>query len=55
MKSFKLTLFGFDLRILAALTALAAILGILNNLRVLEEKRVAWFGADAPEETEVRP
>lgn len=40
-------LFGFDLRVIAILLALAVLLGILNNLRQPDEQRVPWFGAAA--------
>ena len=38
---------GYDLRILIGLVLVAAILGILNNMRVYEEQRVPWLGVDA--------
>ncbi len=34
----------FSIPVLAGMLALALVLGILNNLRVDEEKRVHWFG-----------
>ena len=34
----------FNLFVIAGIMALALVLGILNNLRVDEEKRVHWFG-----------
>ena len=34
----------FNLFVIAGIVALALVLGILNNLRVDEEKRVHWFG-----------
>jgi len=34
----------FSVAVLAGMVALAFVLGILNNLRVDEEKRVHWFG-----------
>lgn len=34
----------FNISVLAGIVALAIVLGILNNLRVDEEKRVHWFG-----------
>lgn len=43
---------GFDLRVLAALVALAVVLGVLNNLRVFEEQRVKWFGGPVVEAEE---
>ena len=35
----------FDFAVLAFIVALAVILGVLNNLRVADERRVKWFGA----------
>ena len=35
----------FNPAVLAALVALAVVLGILNNLRVYEEQRIPWFGS----------
>ena len=37
----------FNIAILAALVLAAVLLGILNNFRVDEEKRVEWFGGPA--------
>ena len=44
----------FNWVVLAALVVLSVVLGILNNLRVHEERKVKWFGgpvvsADAKE------
>ena len=44
----------FNWVVLAALVVLSGVLGILNNLRVHEERKVKWFGgpvvsADAKE------
>lgn len=36
----------FNIAVVACILALAALLGILNNLRVAVERRVKWF--DAP-------
>ncbi len=33
-----------DLRVVAAIVALAVALGVINNLRVYDEQRVHWFG-----------
>ena len=46
----------FNWVVLAALVVLSVVLGILNNLRVHEERKVKWFGgpvvsADAKEST----
>ena len=35
---------SFSIPVLAGMLVLALVLGILNNLRVDEEKRVHWFG-----------
>lgn len=35
----------FDLAVVACIIALAVLLGILNNLRVSDERKVKWFGA----------
>jgi len=37
----------FDVAVVACIIALAVILGILNNLRVADERRVKWFDAPA--------
>ena len=37
----------FDLAVVACIIALAVLLGILNNLRVSDERKVKWFGAPA--------
>ena len=34
----------FDWRVVAAMVALAFLLGVLNNLRVEDEQKVQWFG-----------
>ena len=34
----------FDWRVIAGAIAAAVMLGVLNNLRVFEERRVEWFG-----------
>ena len=36
--------FGYNLVVLAAIAALALVLGLLNNSRVYEEQRVPLFG-----------
>ena len=36
-----------DWRVVAGIVGLAAVLGVLNNLRVYEEQRVKWFGGPA--------
>ena len=38
---------GFDWRVLLAVPALSVLLGIANNLRVPESRRVRWSGAPA--------
>ena len=38
------TFLGFNWMALAIMVATAIMLGILNNLRVDDEKRVEWFG-----------
>ena len=37
----------FDFVVVACILALAALLGALNNLRVVDERRVKWFDAPA--------
>ena len=37
----------FDVAVVACIIALAVILGILNNLRVADERKAKWFGAPA--------
>ena len=37
----------FDLVVLACILVLAVLLGVLNNLRVADERKVKWFGAPA--------
>lgn len=39
----------FDFAVVAGILALAILLGVLNNLRVIGERRAKWFGA--PEES----
>ena len=36
---------GVDLRVIAAILAASAAIGVVNNLRVGEERRVPWSGA----------
>ena len=38
---------GFDWRVLLAVPVLSVLLGIANNLRVPEDKRVRWSGESA--------
>ncbi len=38
------TFLGFNWMVLAIMVAVAVLLGLLNNLRVDDEKRVEWFG-----------
>ena len=38
---------AYNLAVLAGILALAVLLGILNNLRVADERKVKWFGAPA--------
>ena len=38
------TFLGFNWVALAIMIAVAILLGLLNNLRVDDEKRVEWFG-----------
>ena len=35
----------FDFAVVAGILALAILLGVLNNLRVIGERRAKWFGA----------
>ena len=37
----------YNLAVLASILALAVLLGVLNNLRVADERKVKWFGAPA--------
>lgn len=37
----------FDFAVVAFIVLLAILLGILNNLRVADERKVKWFGAPA--------
>lgn len=37
----------YNLAVLAGILALAVLLGVLNNLRVADERKVKWFGAPA--------
>ena len=51
-------IFGFNLIALAVMLVLSLLLGVLNNLRVDEEKQVPWFGdreASAGAEEEEMP
>ena len=38
---------GFDWRVLLAVPVLSVLLGVVNNLRVPEDKRVRWSGEPA--------
>ena len=38
---------AYNLAVLASILVLAVLLGILNNLRVADERKVKWFGAPA--------
>ncbi len=38
---------AYNLAVLASILALAVLLGVLNNLRVADERKVKWFGAPA--------
>ena len=38
---------AYNLAVLAGILALAVLLGVLNNLRVADERKVKWFGAPA--------
>ena len=38
---------AYNLAVLASILALAILLGVLNNLRVADERKVKWFGAPA--------
>ena len=38
---------AYNLAVLASILALAVLLGVLNNLRVADERKVKWF--EAPE------
>lgn len=44
MANWRKQILHFDWVVLAALVALSLIIGILNNLRVHEERKVKWFG-----------
>lgn len=37
----------FNFAVVACILALAALLGVLNNLRVAEERKVKWFDTSA--------
>ena len=37
----------FDLVVLACILVLVVLLGVLNNMRVADERKVKWFGAPA--------
>jgi hypothetical protein len=37
----------FNIAVVACILALSVLLGVLNNLRVSEERRVKWFGDSA--------
>ena len=38
---------AYNLAVLASILVLAVLLGILNNMRVADERKVKWFGAPA--------
>jgi hypothetical protein len=38
---------AYNLAVLASILVLAVLLGVLNNLRVADERKVKWFGAPA--------
>lgn len=42
----------FNIAVLAGLLLLALALGVLNNLRVKEDKRVHWFGGPVVTDSE---
>lgn len=44
MSRLSLAKLGLNLWVLLGMLLLAAVLGVLNNLRVFEEQRVPWFG-----------
>ena len=37
----------FDFAVLAIIVVLSILLGVLNNMRVADERKVKWFGAPA--------
>ena len=37
----------FNIAVVACILALSVLLGVLNNLRVADERKVKWFGAPA--------
>ena len=37
----------FNIVVVACILALSVLLGVLNNLRVADERKVKWFGAPA--------
>lgn len=45
MQESRFVKFGFDLRVVAAILAASLAVGIVNNLRVGDERRVPWSGA----------
>ena len=44
MANWRKIILHFNWVVLAALVALSVVLGILNNLRVHDERKVKWFG-----------
>lgn len=46
--------FGWNLWVLLAMLAIAAVIGVVNNLRVYEEQRVSWFGDGAKDGASVQ-
>ena len=43
----KILLKRFDIFVIVGIITLAILLGVLNNLRVADERKVKWFGAPA--------
>ena len=43
-RAFEAFVRNYNVAVLASLVLLALLLGVLNNLRVDEEKRADWFG-----------
>ncbi len=53
MSTIKSILRRFNWAVIAALIVLSVLLGLLNNLRVDDEKRVNWFGGAVSSEEDV--
>ena len=46
--------FGWNIWVLLAMLAIALVIGVVNNLRVYEERRVSWFGDGARDDASVQ-